>query len=115
SNSIALGVQHAFNIPAAYTGIGLVVLLGLIIIGGVKRIAKVAEVVVPFMAGAYILMALIIIAMNYQDIPAMFGLIFRSAFDLEPAFGGVIGMAISWGVKRGIYSHEAGQGTAPHA
>src|SRR3546814_184943 len=60
SNSIALGVQNAFNIPVEYTGIGLVILLGLIIIGGVKRIAKVAEVVVPFMAGAYILMALII-------------------------------------------------------
>ncbi|HWK98587.1 MAG TPA: alanine/glycine:cation symporter family protein [Parapedobacter sp.] len=115
SNSIALGVQNAFNIPVEYTGMGLVLLLGLIIIGGVKRIAKVAEVVVPFMAGAYILMAIIIIALNYQEIPAMFGLIFRSAFNLEPAFGGVIGMAISWGVKRGIYSNEAGQGTAPHA
>src|SRR3546814_7731590 len=67
------------------------------------------------MAGAYILMSLIIIGMNYQDIPSMFGLIFRSAFNLEPAFGGVFGMAISWGVKRGIYSNEAGQGTAPHA
>lgn len=115
SNSIALGVQNAFDVPVAYTGIGLVILLGLIIIGGVKRIAKVAEVVVPFMAGAYILMALVIIALNYQEIPAMFGLIFRSAFNLEPAFGGIMGMAISWGVKRGIYSNEAGQGTAPHA
>src|SRR5690606_37134074 len=72
SNSIALGVQNAFNVPVEYTGIGLVILLGLIIIGGVKRIAKVAEVVVPFMAGAYILMALIIIALNYRDIPAVF-------------------------------------------
>ena len=115
SNSIALGVEHAFNIPVEYTGIALVILLGLIIIGGVKRIAKVAEVVVPFMAGAYILMALIIIALNFRDIPAVFGLIFRSAFDFEPAFGGMLGMAISWGVKRGIYSNEAGQGTAPHA
>jgi len=115
SNSIALGVRNAFSIPVEYTGIALVILLGLTIIGGVKRIAKVAEVVVPFMAGAYILMAIIIIALNYQEIPAMFGLIFRSAFNLEPAFGGVIGMAISWGVKRGIYSNEAGQGTAPHA
>lgn len=115
SNSIALGVQNAFDVPVEYTGIGLVILLGLIIIGGVKRIAKVAEVVVPFMAGAYILMALIIIALNFNDIPAVFGLIFRSAFDFEPAFGGMLGMAISWGVKRGIYSNEAGQGTAPHA
>lgn len=115
SNSIALGVQNAFSVPVEYTGIGLVLLLGLIIIGGVKRIAKVAEVVVPFMAGAYILMALIIIALNFEDIPAVFGLIFRSAFDFEPAFGGMLGAAISWGVKRGIYSNEAGQGTAPHA
>ncbi len=115
SNSIALSVQNAFNVPVEYTGIALVILLGLIIIGGVKRIAKVAEVVVPFMAGAYILMALIVIALNYRDIPAVFGLIFRAAFDFEPAFGGMLGMAISWGVKRGIYSNEAGQGTAPHA
>lgn len=115
SNSIALSMQNAFGVPVAYTGGGLIILLGLIIIGGVKRIGKVAEVVVPFMAGAYILMALVIIALNFREIPAVFGLIFRSAFALEPAFGGIIGMAVSWGVKRGIYSNEAGQGTAPHA
>lgn len=115
SNSIALSVQNAFDIPVGYTGIVLVVLLGLIIIGGVKRIGKVAEIVVPFMAGAYILMAVVIMALHFDQIPAMVGLIIRSAFDLEPAFGGILGMAISWGVKRGIYSNEAGQGTAPHA
>src|SRR5690606_34125518 len=74
SNSIALSVQNAFAVPVEYTGVGLVLLLALIIIGGVKRIAKVAEVVVPFMAGAYILMALIIIALNVQEIPSVFGL-----------------------------------------
>ncbi|WP_353182162.1 alanine/glycine:cation symporter family protein [Parapedobacter lycopersici] len=115
SNSIALGVRNAFDIPVSYTGLALVVLLGLVIAGGVKRIGKVAEVVVPFMAGGYILMALVIIAFNFQQIPAVIGLIIRSAFDLEPAFGGIMGMAVSWGVKRGIYSNEAGQGTAPHA
>ncbi len=115
SNSIALSVQNAFDIPVMYTGIGLVLLLGLIIMGGVKRIGKVAEVVVPFMAGAYILMAVIIIALNFREVPSVLGLIIRSAFNLEPAFGGIIGMAIAWGVKRGIYSNEAGQGTAPHA
>lgn len=114
SNSIALGVQNAFAIPAEYTGIGLVLLLGLIIMGGVKRIAKVAEIVVPFMAGAYILMAMIIIALNVSDIPGVFLLIVKSAFNLESAFSGIFGMAIAWGVKRGIYSNEAGQGTAPH-
>lgn len=115
SNSIALSSDNAFSIPVQYTGAGLVVLLGLIIIGGVKRIAKVAQVVVPFMAGGYILMAMVIIGLNIGEIPAVFGLIIRSAFDFEPAFGGLVGMAIAWGVKRGIYSNEAGQGTAPHA
>lgn len=115
SNSIALSMENAFHVPVAYTGIGVVLLLALIIFGGVKRIGKVAEIVVPFMAGGYILMALIIIAMNFTQIPTVFSLIFRSAFDLEPAFAGVFGMAVAWGVKRGIYSNEAGQGTAPHA
>src|SRR5690606_13151071 len=115
SNSIALSVQTAFSVPVEYTGIALILLLGLIIIGGVKRIAKVAQIVVPFMAGSYILRALIIIAITYTEIPDVFGLIFRSAFNLEPMFASVIGMAVAWGVKRGIYSNEAGQGTAPHA
>ncbi len=115
SNSIALSMENAFQVPVMYTGIGVALLLALIIFGGVKRIGKVAEIVVPFMAGGYILMALLIIAMNYNQIPSIFSLIFRSAFDLEPAFAGVFGMAVAWGVKRGIYSNEAGQGTAPHA
>src|SRR5690606_4030361 len=89
--------------------------LGLIIFGGVKRIGKVAEIVVPFMAAAYVLMAVIIIGLNFTQIPEMFGLIMKSAFGFEPAFSGILGMAIAWGVKRGIYSNEAGQGTAPHA
>ncbi|MGV3640065.1 MAG: alanine/glycine:cation symporter family protein, partial [Adhaeribacter sp.] len=115
SNTIALGVQNAFGVPVAVTGGVVVALLALIIFGGVKRIGKVAEITVPFMAGGYILMALIIIGIHIREVPEMLGLIFRSAFSLEPAFAGVFGMAISWGVKRGIYSNEAGQGTAPHA
>src|SRR5690606_23649683 len=85
------------------------------IIGGVRRIGKVAEYVVPFMAGGYILMAIIIIVLNFHRIPEVFALIFKSAFGAEQAFAGVLGAAISWGVKRGVYSNEAGQGTAPHA
>ncbi|WP_299824850.1 alanine/glycine:cation symporter family protein [uncultured Pontibacter sp.] len=115
SNSIATGMNTAFTIPTAVTGAGICVFLALIIFGGVKRIGKVAQYVVPFMAGAYILMTIVIIAMNITEVPAVLSLIVRSAFDLEPAFAGVFGMAISWGVKRGIYSNEAGQGTAPHA
>jgi AGCS family alanine or glycine:cation symporter len=115
SNSIALSMQNAFNIPVEYTGGTVVLLLALIIFGGVKRIGKVAEIVVPFMAGGYILMAIVIMALNITEIPAMITLIIKSAFNLEPAFAGVFGMAVAWGVKRGIYSNEAGQGTAPHA
>lgn len=115
SNSIAMGMQQAFNIPVLYTGLAIAALLGIVIFGGVKRIGKVAEIVVPFMAFAYILMAIIIISLNITEVPAMFKLIIKSAFNLEATFSGVFGMAIAWGVKRGIYSNEAGQGTAPHA
>jgi len=115
SNSIALSANNAFDIPVHYTGIVVTIALGLIIIGGVKRISKVAEIVVPFMALAYILMAVIIIVMNITQVPAVFALIFKSALNLEATYSGVFGMAIAWGVKRGIYSNEAGQGTAPHA
>lgn len=115
SNSIASSINTAFNIPVAVTGGAVTALLALIIFGGVRRIGKVAEIAVPFMAGAYILMTVIIICLNITEVPAVISLIVSSAFDAEPAFAGVFGMAISWGVKRGIYSNEAGQGTAPHA
>ncbi|OYD41188.1 alanine/glycine:cation symporter family protein [Sphingobacterium cellulitidis] len=115
SNAIASSAFNAYQIPTSYTGMAVVALLVLIIFGGVKRLGTVAEFVVPFMAGGYILMTLIIIALNYHQIPEVFALIFKSAFSLDATFGGIIGMAIAWGVKRGIYSNEAGQGTAPHA
>lgn len=115
SNSIAAGLKNAFGLSPTITGIALVVLIGLIIFGGVKRIARVAQYVVPFMAIGYILVSLIIVAVNADQLPYVFGLIFKSAFALEPVFGGLVGMAIQWGVKRGIYSNEAGQGTGPHA
>lgn len=114
SNSIAAGIQNAFGISPFVTGCGLVLLLGFIIFGGVKRIANAAQMIVPFMAIGYILLSLIIIVMNVSELPAVISLIFKSAFALDSAFGGLIGMAISWGVKRGIYSNEAGQGTGPH-
>ncbi|OCS88279.1 alanine/glycine:cation symporter family protein [Caryophanon tenue] len=114
SNAISGAVTNAFNIPAWVTGAFLVILLGFIIIGGVKRIANAAQIIVPFMALAYILMAVIVIFMNISEVPDVFGLIFRSAFNLDATFGGMIGAAIAWGVKRAIYSNEAGQGTGPH-
>ena len=98
-----------------WIGLGVAALLGLIIFGGVKRIASFAEVVVPFMALAFILTAVIVMILNADKVPAMFADIFSSAFGSHAAFGGIIGQAIAWGVKRGIYANEAGQGTGPHA
>ncbi len=115
ANSIAAGIDNAFGISPAITGGALVVFLAIIIFGGVKRIARVAEFVVPFMASGYIIVALLITFMNISELPAVLKLIFSSAFGSNAAFGGILGAAISWGVKRGIYSNEAGQGTAPHA
>lgn len=88
----------------------IVVILGLIIFGGIKRIAKVAEVIVPFMALGYILMALLIVIMNIGQLPSIIGMIIGDAFTAQAGLGAAIG----WGVKRGVYSNEAGQGTGPH-
>lgn len=85
--------------------------LAFIIFGGVQRIAKFTEYVVPFMGLAYIIIALIIIFMNITKIPSLFATIFSDAFTPMAGFGAAIG----WGVKRGVYSNEAGQGTGPHA
>lgn len=115
ANSIASGIENAFGISPMITGIALIAILGAIIFGGVKRIANVAQFVVPFMALGYILIALIIVVLNISELPTVIALIFKSAFGLDAAFGGILGAAIIWGVKRGVYSNEAGQGTAPHA
>ncbi|WP_140938772.1 alanine/glycine:cation symporter family protein [Sphingobacterium lumbrici] len=127
SNAVSSTLSNAFNFTnpvfeignieftLSWVGLGIVILLSVIIIGGVKRLGQASEFIVPFMAGAYILMAIVIIALNITQVPAVFKLIFNAAFSIDATFGGVIGMAIAWGVKRGIYSNEAGQGTAPHA
>ncbi|KYD24973.1 sodium:alanine symporter family protein [Geobacillus sp. B4113_201601] len=114
ANSIADGFHNAFRIPQLVTGIIVIALLGFTIFGGVKRIAKTAEIVVPFMAVGYLLVAIAIIAVNFEKIPEIFGLIFKSAFGAEQVFGGIIGSAVMWGVKRGLYANEAGQGTGAH-
>ena len=114
ANSIASSINNAFDISNVWTGVALAVLLGLIIFGGIKTIANVTQYVVPFMAMAYILVAIIIMVMNYEKIPAVFSLIFSSAFGANATFGGIIGAMITIGVKRGVYSNEAGQGTGAH-
>ena len=93
------------------TGVCVISMMAFIIFGGVKRIAHVTQVLVPFMALAYILIACTVVALNIQEVPRIFALILGDAF--SPMAG--IGAAIGWGVKRGVYSNEAGQGTGPHA
>ncbi|NML16521.1 alanine:cation symporter family protein [Azohydromonas sp. G-1-1-14] len=115
ANSIAAGVNNAWGVAPAVSAALIVVALGFIIFGGVKRIARFAEIVVPFMALAYILVALVITLLNIHQVPAMVTLILSSAFGLEAGFGAVLGLAVEWGVKRGVYSNEAGQGSGPHA
>ncbi|MEX6501891.1 alanine/glycine:cation symporter family protein [Pseudomonas zhanjiangensis] len=115
ANSIASSVNTAFGIDPNTTAAILAVMIGLIIFGGVKRIAHFTQVVVPFMALGYILVAMVIILLNITQLPDVIALIFKSAFGMEAGFGAILGMAIQWGVKRGVYSNEAGQGTGPHA
>lgn len=123
SNSISKSISTAFDasnysllgLPINISGVLVVILLSLIIFGGVKRLGKVTEIIVPFMAIAYILMVFLIMGFHFKEIPDTLLLIVRSAFNQEQLYAGIIGSTIAWGVKRGIYSNEAGQGTAPHA
>ncbi|WP_121610706.1 alanine/glycine:cation symporter family protein [Mesobacillus foraminis] len=113
--NIADSAKTAFGISPVLTGLFVSAFFGFVIFGGVKRIGRMAELLVPFMAVGYILIALIIFFVNISQVPAMFGLIFSSAFNLNAAYGAVFGNAILWGVRRGLYSNEAGQGTGAQA
>ncbi|AVJ79276.1 alanine/glycine:cation symporter family protein [Enterobacter hormaechei] len=115
ANSIAASLDIAFGLNPNVTAAILAVLLSFIIFGGVKRIASFSSMVVPFMALGYIIVACVIIAINIEELPAVILLIWKSAFGLEAGFGAILGQAIMWGVKRGVYSNEAAQGTGPHA
>ncbi|MFR9753197.1 alanine/glycine:cation symporter family protein [Nocardia sp. 004] len=115
SNSMAGAMNNAWGVSEWVVAVGAVILLAFVIIGGVKRIAAFASIVVPFMAVVYIALALIIVVVNAAELPEILRLIFASAFGADSVFGAIIGSAVMWGVKRGVYSNEAGQGTGPHA
>ncbi|RAY73507.1 sodium:alanine symporter [Enterobacter hormaechei] len=115
ANSIGASLDIAFGLSPNVTAALLALLLSFIIFGGVKRIASFSSMVVPFMALGYIIVACVIIAINIDQLPAVILLIWKSAFGLEAGFGAILGQAIMWGVKRGVYSNEAAQGTGPHA
>ncbi|KOO48064.1 alanine/glycine:cation symporter family protein [Viridibacillus arvi] len=115
SNSIASGFENVFGINKSISGIIIVALLAVIIFGGVKRIATVADKAVPFMAIGYVAVTLIVLFANFSEIPAMFSLIISSAFGAHEAFGGIVGAAISWGVRRAVFSNVAGVGEATYS
>ncbi|ANU17878.1 sodium:alanine symporter family protein [Planococcus maritimus] len=118
-NSIASTVEATFSIPALWTGIATAILVSIVVFGGIKRIGKVTEIFVPFMALVYVGGAVVILLMNVQAVPEFFMLIFSNAFSPAPVMGGFAGAAIveviRWGFARGLYSNEAGLGTAPIA
>ena len=114
SNTIAEAMNNAFGFDTTIVGIVLVVLSLVIVFGGIHRIAVVSSIIVPVMAIGYFLLALVIIVMNYELIPSVFRLIVDNAFGLGPMAGGMVGVAMREGVKRGLFSNEAGEGSAPN-
>ena len=115
-NTIATNMTTVFGIPAYITGFVLMILAGLVIIGGIKRIGAVTEKIVPFMAVAYIIGAFIVVFAHAGQIPAAFASIFRGAFAARAVGGGIVGygikQAVTWGMKRGVFSNEAGLGSS---
>ena len=119
ANSVADVLQTTFAVPTWVTGVILMILVGAVILGGIKRIGQVATALVPFMAVSYVIVGLIVLLINVAEIPAALGLIFSHAFTPVAATGGFAGAAvwaaIRFGVARGVFSNEAGLGSAPIA
>ena len=112
-NGIALSCSRSFGVPVWVIGALVALLIALVIIGGVKRIANVAQVVAPFMAILYIILSIVVLAVHWQIVPDVFMQMMRGAVGVNEVGGALLGSTIAWGVKRGIYSNEAGQGTGP--
>ena len=115
ANTIAISMEKAFGIDTWVMGGILAVLSGAVIFGGIQRIASFTTFLVPFMAGLYLLIALIIVVMHIDQVPAMFALIIHDAFSPQAAVGGGIGTVILTGIRRGLFSNEAGEGSIPNA
>jgi len=119
ANSMADALSTSYGIPVVWTGMVITLLVLLVVVGGIKRIAEVTSKLVPFMAILYVLATLTIVVLQYDQIPAAFALIVSDAFTGTAATGGFFGstfmMTLVWGVRRGLFSNEAGQGSAPIA
>lgn len=115
SNAFAQAAKLSLGMQPWMVGVLYAVLIGYVVFGGGRRIAKAAERIVPFMAIAYMAVAVVILLVHYDKIWSVFELIFSSAFNMNAVYGAVFGKAVQWGVKRGIFSNEAGQGTGAQA
>ncbi len=115
ANTITDALNNAYAFPSEYVGIAIIALAALIVVGGLRGIARFAEFVVPFMGISYVLVALAITFINISELPAMLMDIITSAFGLQEAGAGALGAAIKNGIQRGLYSNEAGSGSVPHA
>tara|TARA_Y100000296_G_scaffold50474_1_gene57814 strand:+ start:274 stop:1614 length:1341 start_codon:yes stop_codon:yes gene_type:complete len=115
ANTITDALNNAYSFPTEYVGVAIIALAALIVVGGLKSIARFAEFVVPFMGIGYVLVALAITFINISELPAMLLDIVKSAFGLQEAGAGALGAAIKNGIQRGLYSNEAGSGSVPHA
>lgn len=111
ANGMSSAASNSLGVKPLVSGLFLAFLIGLVVIGGIKRISKVASIVTPFMAVAYIVIALVVLAFNWRAIPGLLSMIVTNAFGINPVCGGILGSTIMMGVKRGLFSNEAGQGT----
>ncbi len=115
ANTITIAFEESFGSSRVVVGIILSIFTAVIVFGGLKRIVSVTQILVPVMALAYIAVALLVVFLNISELPNIFILIFKSAFGFEEAFAGMVGAAIMNGIKRGLFSNEAGMGSAPNA
>lgn len=115
ANTITIAFEESFGSSRVVVGIILSIFTAVIVFGGLKRIVSVTQILVPVMALAYIAVALLVVFLNISELPNVFILIFKSAFGFEEAFAGMVGAAIMNGIKRGLFSNEAGMGSAPNA
>ncbi|MBR4228784.1 MAG: alanine:cation symporter family protein [Bacteroidales bacterium] len=111
ANGVAGALTNSFHLPTLAAGLGMAFLLGLVIIGGIKSISRVASIITPFMALGYIIFSIVIIFQHLDAIPGVLKTIVDSALGIQPVAGGILGSTIMMGVKRGIFSNEAGQGS----
>lgn len=114
ANTITMSVQSTFGLDRTVVGLIVAALTGVVIFGGVRRIANVSEIMVPIMAGAYLILAGYVLITNFSQIPTVLSIIFQNAFGFEQIVGGTFGGVVMLGIKRGLFSNEAGMGSAPN-